>query len=95
MLGALRTKLPSGAPYVDFLDIAEFVAFCSATEARYVCLIERVVDSHMQRRLSKSRFAWTETDEMYIGYRLYIYINIYMHIYILYIYIYTFISTYT
>jgi hypothetical protein len=67
MLGALRTKLPSGAPYVDFRDLAEFAAFCSATEARYVRLIERVVDSHMQPRLSKSRFAWTETDEMFIG----------------------------
>jgi len=67
MLGALRSKLPSGAPYVDFRDIAEFVAFCNATEARYVRLIERVVDSHMQPRLSKHRFAWTETDEMFVG----------------------------
>jgi len=67
MVGALRMKLPSGAPYVDFRDIAEFVALCSATEARYVRLIERVVDSHMQPRLSKNRFAWTETDEMFIG----------------------------
>ena len=54
MLGALRTKLPSGAPYVDFRDIAEFVAFSSATEARYVRLIERVVDLHMQPRRSKN-----------------------------------------
>ena len=54
MLGALRMKLPSGAPYVDFRDIAEFEAFCSATEARYVRLIERVVDLHMQPRRSKN-----------------------------------------
>jgi len=67
MLGALRTRLIFGAPYVDFQDIAEFGALCSATEARYIRLIERVVDSHMRNHLSKTRFAWSETDEMLIG----------------------------
>jgi len=67
MLGALRTRLVSKAPYVDFRDLEEFTSLCAAAETRYMRLIDRVVDAHARRSPSASRFAWTKMDEMLVG----------------------------